>query len=135
MRNCYCCSGKLFENCCQPFINGSAKPPTAEALMRSRYSAYVIVAVDYILQTTHYSTRKLHDPQAIKQWAKSSSWQKLEIKSKIKGEAKDFKGMVEFKAYYMDKSFQKHIHHEYSNFVKESGEWFFVDGKVVKNFK
>src|SRR5690349_16210619 len=104
--NCHCCSGKNFEDCCRPFITGTTKPLTAEALMRSRYSAYVTVAVEYILLTTHRSTRKFHNPQAIKEWAQSSLWQKLEIKSTIKGSPTDKKGMVEFKAYYLDSGFR-----------------------------
>lgn len=128
--NCYCCSGKEFEDCCQPFINGIAKPKTAEELMRSRYSAYVNVEIDYLLRTVHPSTRKFHNAESIEQWAKSSSWQKLEIISTIDGGPKDKKGMVEFKAYYLDEQRQLQIHHERSNFLKELGKWFFVDGKT-----
>ncbi len=128
--NCYCCSGKEFEDCCQPFINGIAKPKTAEELMRSRYSAYVTVEIDYLLRTVHPSTRKFHNAESIEQWAKSSSWQKLEIISTIDGGLKDKKGMVEFKAYYLDEQRQLQIHHERSNFLKELGKWFFVDGKT-----
>ena len=128
--NCYCCSGKEFEDCCQPFINGIAKPETAEELMRSRYSAYATVGVDYLLRTTHPSARKFHNAESIEQWAKSNSWQKLEIISTTDGGLKDKKGMVEFKAYYLDEHQQLQIHHEYSNFLKELGKWFFVDGKI-----
>ena len=135
MRDCYCCSGDKFEDCCQPIIEGIIKPATAEALMRSRYSAYATVNAEYILQTTHRSTRKFHDADAIKKWAKSSLWQKLEIILIIKGSPKDFKGIVEFKAYYLDLSLQPQIHHELSNFVRESGEWFFVDGKIPNFLK
>ena len=99
--------------------------------MRSRYSAYVVVNVDYIMATTHQSTRKLHDTNSIKQWAKSSKWQKLEIISKQAGEAINVLGKVEFKAYYLDSNKRAQVHHEYSNFVKENGIWFFVDGIVV----
>ncbi|MEP6904020.1 MAG: YchJ family metal-binding protein [Actinomycetota bacterium] len=129
--NCYCCSGKLFENCCRPFINGTTKPPTALALMRSRYSAYAIGDVEYLFRTTHSSTRRLHDPQAIKEWAESCFWQKLEIETTERGSIKDKRGMVEFRAFYLDVDQQLQIHHEYSNFVKEIGNWFFVDGKVA----
>lgn len=128
---CYCCSDSRFERCCLPFINGSLKPPTAEALMRSRYSAYSVVDIDYLLQTTHPSTRKSHDREIIKQWADQSLWQKLEVISTIEGNITDKKGMVEFKAHYLDSASQSHIHHEYSNFIKELGKWFYVDGKVV----
>lgn len=131
MKDCYCCSGKKFEDCCQPFLEGAAKPPTAEALMRSRYSAYATVNIDYILKTTHPSTRKFHDAESIKNWAKSNSWQKLELISIEGGGVKDKNGTVEFKAFYLDSTSNPQIHHEISNFVKELGKWFFVDGKAV----
>lgn len=127
---CYCCSGKEFKDCCQPFISETAKPATAEELMRSRYSAYVIVAVEYLIKTTHPSVRKFYDGESIENWAKSSVWQKLEIISKTEGNAKDKKGTVEFKAYFLDAEDKTQIHHELSNFRKELGKWFFVDGKI-----
>jgi len=126
-----CCSGFTFADCCQPFLLGSKKANTAEALMRSRYSAYVVADVNYIIATTHLSTRKRHDHNSIKQWAKSSTWQKLEIISKRAGEATDAIGKVEFKAYYLDSNKRSQVHHEDSNFVKENGVWFFVDGVMV----
>lgn len=128
--NCYCSSEKEFADCCQPFIEGTAKPQTAEELMRSRYSAYACAAVEYIIRTTHPSVRKFHDAGAIENWARSSEWQKLEIVSKTGGEAKDKKGTVEFKAYFLDAEKDPQIHHELSNFQKELGKWFFVDGEV-----
>lgn len=128
---CYCCSGREFEDCCQPFIKGLAKPSTAEALMRSRYSAYATVEVEYILRSTHPSTRKFHNAESIKNWARSSVWQKLEIVSTDQGKAQDKCGTVEFKAYFLDENRQPQIHHETSNFAKELGKWFFVDGKIV----
>lgn len=129
--NCHCCSGKEFENCCQPFIDGTAKPQTAEELMRSRYSAYAVAAVEYLLRSTHPSVRKFYQAEEIENWAKTSRWQRLEIVSKTAGEAKDKLGTVEFKAYYTDKHGQPQIHHEHSNFRKELGKWFFVDGRVI----
>ena len=131
MKNCYCCSSKTFADCCQLFLEGKAKTPTAETLMRSRYSAYVTVNVDYILKTTHPSTRKFHDAESIKQWAKSHSWQRLEIVSIANGSQTDKKGIVEFKAFYLDSEQKLQIHHERSNFLKELGKWFFVDGKII----
>ena len=97
--------------------------------MRSRYSAYVTVAVEYLIKTTHPSTRKFHDAGAIENWARSCDWQKLEIISKTQGEARDKVGIVEFKAYFLDENKQPQIHYETSKFRKELGKWFFVDGK------
>lgn len=128
--NCYCCSDKNFEDCCEPFIKSVSKPKTAEALMRSRFSAYATIAVEYILRSTHPSVRKFYDAESIENWAKSSRWQKLEIISKSSGEATDKKGTVEFKAYFLDAENNPQIHHELSNFEKYLGKWFFVGGKV-----
>lgn len=129
--NCFCGSSKKFENCCQSFIDGTAKPATAEELMRSRYSAYAVCAVEYILRSTHPSTRRLHDAKLIENWAKLNRWQRLEIIAKNGGEATDKKGTVEFKAYFTDENEQPQIHHEISNFRRELGKWFFVDGRIL----
>ncbi len=120
-----------FEECCKPFLTHSAKPASAEELMRSRYSAYATVNADYILQTTHRLTRGLHDADSIENWAKSCAWQRLEIVSRTHGRSTDTFGIVEFKAYYLDAGHRVQYHHECSKFVKESGEWFFVDGRIV----
>ncbi len=128
---CYCCSNRKFEDCCQPFIIGTAKPRTAEELMRSRYTAYATIEIEYILRSTHPSTRKFHEPETIEHWAKTSRWQKLEIISTDKGNSSEKEGTVEFKAYFLDANDQMQIHHENSNFRKELGKWFFVDGQVL----
>lgn len=129
--NCYCSSGEKFDVCCEPFLSGAAKPPTAERLMRSRFSAYATGAIEYLIRSTHPSTRKFHDAAAIEEWARANVWQRLEIVSKTAGESTDKKGTVEFKAFYADADGRPQIHHETSNFVKELGKWFFVDGKIL----
>jgi SEC-C motif domain protein len=131
MKNCFCCSQKKFSDCCEPILTGTAKPETAEALMRSRYSAYATANVDYIICTTHRSTVEFHDPASIENWAKSSLWQKLEIVFAENGNREDSQGTVEFKAHYLDFRLQSHVHHERSNFLKEAEYWFFVDGEIV----
>src|SRR5215203_5817893 len=129
---CYCSSGKEFEDCCQPFLGGAMKPATAEELMRSRFSAYALGAVEYLLRSTHPGVRKFHDAESIKKWASSNDWLGLEIVSKTGGAVTDKKGVVEFKAHYLDSNKQPRIHHERSNFAKELGRWFFVDGTILK---
>ncbi len=96
--------------------------------MRSRYSAFATAEIEYILRSTHPSTRKFHDSAAIERWATESRWQKLEIVSTREGTKEDKTGTVEFKAYYTDADNEPQIHHEKSNFRKELGKWFFVDG-------
>lgn len=121
MKNCYCGTELSFENCCKPVIEGIKKAIAAEQLMRSRYSAYCIQDADYLVKTTHLSTRKFHKKAAILEWSKSNTWLKLEIVSVTEY-------TVEFKAYYLDESLKATIHHEKSTFVFEEGSWFYVDG-------
>jgi SEC-C motif-containing protein len=130
MKECACGSGNLYDMCCMMYIKGIVKPVTAEQLMRSRYTAYTLCEVAYILDTTHPSTRRQYNAQSIKEWATSSNWQGLVIISTDKGSVLDTKGYVEFKARYTDAEKQQHIHHEYSRFEKIGDSWFFVEGKV-----
>jgi SEC-C motif-containing protein len=120
--SCYCGSGNTFESCCAPYINGVQNAPTALALMKSRYSAYATHQADYLLETTHGSQRKYYTREEILHWAISNKWQKLEIISATEN-------TVEFKAYFMDENKVNQLHYEFSTFKKESGCWFYVDGR------
>lgn len=119
---CYCGSTKQFQDCCEPIIKGSEKATTAEALMRSRYSAYASHQADYLVATTHISQRKHYPKTEILNWATTNKWLKLEI-------VKTTENTVEFKAYFSDNALQNHIHHELSTFTFENGSWFYVDGQ------
>lgn len=128
---CLCGSSLSFEDCCKSIIEGTEKAPTAQALMRSRYSAYALENAQYLIDSTHISTRDNFSKLEIETWAKESSWQKLEIISTHKGLENDEVGEVEFKAFYKDSKGTLNIHHEKSVFTKEEGRWFFVNGKVI----
>lgn len=120
----FCCCGSAvpFQECCQKYINGVQKAPTALALMKSRYVAYCSHQADYLVNTTHISQRKFYSKADILHWATANEWQKLEIISSTEN-------TVEFKAYYLDEIKQIQIHHEFSTFKQENGSWFYVDGK------
>ena len=120
--NCYCGSGQPFSDCCQPHLLDVRKAPTAIALMRSRYSAYVVQDADYLWETTAPKERHNHTKADILEWAKSNQWLKLEIINSIET-------TVEFKAYYIDYNLQAQIHHEKSFFMKEGGKWYYVNGE------
>ena len=120
--SCPCGSDKPFKDCCDPYINGTQKAPTAETLMRSRYSAYTTHAVDYLMATTYLSQRKYHSKSEISNWASSNQWIRLEIINATGN-------TVEFKAYFIDSSHQLQIHHEKSTVIFEDENWFYVDGK------
>ena len=119
---CYCGLEKPFAHCCEPYINGVKKAPTAEALMRSRYSAYAVQAADYLWETTAPTERRHHNKAAILEWAKSNQWLKLEMLNATET-------TVEFKAYYLDSLLTAQVHYEKSTFVQESGSWYYVDGE------
>lgn len=122
LNRCFCGSTIGFQDCCQKYIVGTEKPPTALALMKSRYSAYVTHKANYLLETTHISQRKYYSKADILLWATANEWQKLEIICATES-------TVEFKAYFFDENKQNQIHHEFSTFKKENGIWFYVDGK------
>lgn len=126
MQSCFCGSGISFNQCCQPIIEGTQPAVTAEALMRSRYSAYAIHNVDYLIATTHPSQRENYSKEEILNWSQSNDWQRLEISSVTPT-------TVTFKAYYLDSKNQSHIHHEHSRFVFENENWFYVDGDYFGN--
>ncbi len=120
---CYCDSGLGYEDCCGIYHKNYAAP-NALALMRSRYSAYVLHDADYILKTTFPGERKFYSRETILEWSESSKWGGLEIVS-FDTE------MVEFKAFYKDKNHQAYVHHEKSNFQQVEGKWYYVDGTFV----
>ena len=119
---CPCCSGKTYEDCCQPFHLKRKIPNSAEQLMRSRYSAYAIPNGDYLWETTLPSERKYHDKREMEEWGKANSWRSLEIVSKPSSTK------VEFKACFKDDKGEDHIHHELSTFKKIQNAWFYVSG-------
>lgn len=128
MTKCPCGSNKALEDCCGPYISGDSPAPTAEALMRSRYTAYTQGNIAYIKKTLAPESRKDFDEEASKQWAEKATWKKLEISAVDKGLATDKKGTVEFVATFEEDG-QGLEHHEVSQFRKDAqGNWLFVDG-------
>lgn len=126
---CPCGSGLSFAKCCKPFIEGKAQPETAEQTMRSRYSAYVKAAVDYLYDSTHPQHRKGYDHEGTKKWAENANWHGLEIVSSRGGE-EDANGEVEFIATYSEDENEVR-HHEIGKFRKLDGRWLFTEGKMV----
>lgn len=120
-----------YESCCAPYITGKKKAPTAESLMRARYAAYVVKAIDYIDQTQITLPQETFDKEEALKWAESSEWKGLEIKKTQKGEPSDNTGIVEFIAHYKDKASGTELrHHETSLFQKEGSEWKFKEGQI-----
>lgn len=120
-----------YADCCEAFVTKKKKAPTAESLMRSRYSAYVVKNIDYIDETQIMLENENFDKAEALKWAESSEWMGLEIKKTQKGEANDNTGTVEFVALYKDKASGTELrHHETSLFQKKDGAWKFKEGQI-----
>ena len=126
---CPCGSGIAFESCCEPYLIEREKPATAAALMRSRYSAYALGAVDYLYKTSGPKVRKEFDAESSRKWAESATWTGIEILEETGGSATDQTGVVEFIAHYSVKE-SAFDHHERAEFEKINGEWRFIDGHI-----
>jgi SEC-C motif-containing protein len=126
---CPCGSGLTFETCCEPFLIEREKPLTAATLMRCRYCAYALGAVDYLYKTSGPKVRQEFDAESSRKWAESAKWTGIEVLQEEGGGAADETGVVEFIAHYAvnETSFD---HHERAEFAKIDGEWRFIDGKI-----
>ena len=127
MTFCACGSGANYADCCELFHAGAEKASTAEALMRSRYCAYVRGQIDYLVDTTLATVRTTDLWVNYKSTADSIQWIGLKVMSASQGGAEDKTGKVEFKAIYIQDGKQA-IHHECSRFRRSGGNWYYVDG-------
>jgi len=121
---CPCGSPQNYADCCALYIEQGVLPPTAEALMRSRYTAYTRLNEDYLLATWHASTR----PSALGLAQElQTRWIGLQVK---RYESTHEQAVVEFVARYKLNG-KAHRLHEVSQFVCADGRWFYVDGEVA----
>ena len=121
---CPCGINKPYTDCCARYVEGNAPAPTAEALMRSRYTAYTLLREDYLLATCHTSTRPSSLDLAVDV---ATKWIGLEVK---RHEQQDVNhAIVEFVARYKVNG-RAHRLHEVSRFVREDGRWLYVDGDI-----
>jgi SEC-C motif-containing protein len=123
--HCPCGSNKAYADCCEQYLDGKATPATAEALMRSRYTAYTLQREDYLLATWHSSTQP---EQPIVTDEENSKWLGLQVKRHEQHD--ESHALVEFVARYKVGG-RAHRLHEVSRFVREDGRWFYVDGDMV----
>lgn len=129
MFKCACGSGNRYGKCCEPYLKGTMKPSTAEALLRSRYTAFAKHNINYIIETISPGKRKDHDKEEIRKWSESSEWKGLEIVSVDGGSLHDSAAVIDFIAHYKMDNEEKE-HHEVAQFKKQDGQWYFVDGRV-----
>ncbi|WP_066627682.1 YchJ family protein [Labilibacter marinus] len=127
---CPCGSKKDKNNCCVAILEGKLEAETAEALMRSRYTAFTLAHAEYLMKSHHSKTRNIKDKKDIKQWAKSVKWMGLTIINTEKGQLGDDTGTVEFKALFIENGQLNHIH-EKSFFCLENKKWVYKSGKQL----
>jgi SEC-C motif-containing protein len=122
---CPCGSGRGYDDCCARPLEHGEPAATAEALMRSRYTAYTQARSDYLLRTWHPSTRPrslhLSDASALR-------WLGLKILRVEAGGPGDADGVVEFVARHKLGGKATRLH-EISRFVREDGQWLYLDGE------
>ena len=125
---CPCYSGKSYSACCQPYHKGKA-PPTAGALMRSRYAAYAMGKVNYIMRTTHPNGRRGKTDkeawrQSLKQFCQITGFMGLQIFAEET--LSEYRATVTFRAILIqdgrDASFA-----ECSLFEKKNGRWMYLE--------
>lgn len=120
---CPCGLGRPYGECCGMFHDGRAAAPTAEALMRSRYSAFAVRDAPYLLRSWHPSTR----PDRL-ELDPAQRWLRLEVLDRTGGSAFHSQGSVEFRAHYREHG-EEGVLHEHSRFVRDGGAWVYLDGE------
>lgn len=122
---CPCHSQKPYEECCAPYHKGEL-PPNALALMRSRYSAYALGLIDYIIATTHpdhpdYKKLAIHKKKELLDFSKNTSFLNLEILEFTNSLPYS---TVTFRAY-LERSGKDFSFTEKSEFAQIEGRWLY----------
>lgn len=125
---CPCDTGAEFVKCCGRFLEEGMSPTTAVELMRSRFSAYRMGRVGYLVSTTHPDSRTSNLRAEIEETLERIEWISLDVLSTRQGLAGDKIGKVEFRAEYrMDG--EGASHHEHSRFRRYEGHWKYLDDR------
>ena len=148
---CPCGSQQAYNTCCQPYLLGNANPATAEQLMRSRYTAFYTENVDYLIATHHPSKRKPDDREQLAQTIQQTDWLALRVLKMEDDPATPSRGSVEFVAFYQERRISLEPDfaldvpaverdspqqlHEKSEFIKEQGQWFYLQGVSLAPIK
>ena len=125
---------RLFSECCGPYLAHEKNPPTAEALMRSRYSAFTKGDIDYLYETLSPDQRSDFNRTATSDWANKSQWRGLEIVETEQGLEGDSVGKVTFVAHF-NRDDKPLTHKEKSLFRRDpvKGVWFFAEELSLKS--
>ncbi|GAA2022340.1 YchJ family protein [Terrabacter terrae] len=122
---CPCGSLLAYAVCCGPLLDGERPAATAEALMRSRYTAFSLGDEAYLVRTWHPRTRP--DRIGLDQGVR---WTGLDVRRSERGEPDDEDGVVEFVASWTDVDGSTGRLHEVSRFTRRAGRWVYLDGEL-----
>ena len=117
------CGGGAYAACCAPFLRREAWPVTAEQLMRSRYTAFVLGDSGHLLRTWHPRTR----PSDV--FTDGVRWTGLRILDVVDGGPGDTAGVVEFEARYRADGARGAVR-ERSVFERRAGRWLYVGAET-----
>ena len=131
MSKCPCGSGKDFNHCCDPLLQGDCDAASPEALMRSRYMAYARKNLDYIKKTMRGAALRSFNLEEAKRWLNEVEYVNLRVINAVVPQPNDNIAFVEFCAKFRFQNEEKCLH-EVSEFHKEDGRWFYVDGVLPK---
>jgi SEC-C motif domain protein len=123
---CPCQSGQPYQICCSPLHQGVVLVQSPEQLMRSRYSAYALGHIDYIVHTTVLVQQPLLDQRGIRAWSQNSQWLGLTVYEQKIARHSVHHAWVRFTAKWQDQQ-GLHQHDELSAFVQVGQQWFFID--------
>lgn len=130
--DCPCGLG-LYAQCCKPLHQNQQVASSAQQLMRSRYSAFALGEIDYIVKTTAIEQQAALDCAAITAWSQSNQWLGLDIVA-VNEQLDRSHAQVEFIAHFCaTKSSPTQVaakaeqHREVSYFVKHNAAWYFLD--------
>lgn len=146
---CPCGSRRKYARCCGQYLEGAKVAPTAEALMRSRYTAFYIGNTEYLVATHHPEHRADNEQETLQQSMHNTRWTNLIVLKTQKGQKKDKTGTVEFVAAYQNTaatlaatkletdspSRQIAQLHEKSQFIREHGQWFYTQGDQLPPYQ
>jgi SEC-C motif domain protein len=128
-RPCPCTSKTTYDRCCEPYLTGRKLPETPEKLMRSRFSAYALRKVDYLMATTREAERAKLDQEELSSYCRTVSCITLKVLKTEAGGPQDEAGTVLFHAS-LQINGKRVLHRELSRFVREDGRWVYVDGET-----
>ncbi len=128
MSDCVCGSGREFEACCAPILAGQPAP-TAEALMRSRYAAYVVGNLDHLERTATPEALQAFNRLDAERVVDETTWLGLEIRRVVDGGVDDETGQVEFVFRYRQQG-KTLAQHERSEFRRDGEIWRYQGSEI-----